>query len=60
MPLAREERERLTLESVKAAVELGADLNAKDADGRTALDGARSSKLEPVVHFLIDKGATGR
>ena len=60
VPLAREERERLTLEAVKAAVELGADLNATNADGRTALDGARALKMESVVNFLVDKGATGR
>ena len=60
LTLTREEREALTLETVRTAVELGADLDALNADGRTALDGARALKLEPVVNFLVDKGARGR
>ena len=60
VPLTREQRDALTLEAVKAAVELGAGLDAVNADGRTALDGARALKLEPVVNFLVDKGARGR
>ncbi|MBM3820995.1 MAG: hypothetical protein FJW14_18545 [Acidimicrobiia bacterium] len=55
VPLTREEREPLMLESVKAAVELGADLDARNADGRTALDGAIAAKLEPVVKFLSER-----
>jgi len=51
------EREALTLETVKLAVELGADLNTANTDGRTALDGARNLKYESVVSFLVGKGA---
>ena len=47
----RAERERLALEAVTPAVELGADLNADNGDGRTALDAAKAS-------FLVEKGAT--
>ena len=36
------EREALTLETVKLAVELGADLNVANTDGRTALDAAKA------------------
>jgi ankyrin repeat protein len=55
VPLARAQREALVLESVKAAVELGADLDGRNADGRTALDGARAAKLEQVVKFLSER-----
>jgi ankyrin repeat protein len=52
------EREPLTLEAVKLAVELGIDLNAANTDGRTALDGARTLKYQSVVKFLTESGAT--
>jgi ankyrin repeat protein len=45
------------LEAVTLAVEQGVDVNAANADGRTALDAARAAKLETVVKFLIDHGA---
>jgi ankyrin len=48
----------LVLETVTLAIELGVDVNASNTDGRTALDIARASKLEPVVKFLVDHGAT--
>jgi ankyrin repeat protein len=51
------ERESLTLEAVKAAVELGVDVNAKSSGGRTALDAARGLKYESVVQFLVENGA---
>jgi uncharacterized protein len=54
---ARREREALTLEAVKVAVELGAEVNAANKEGRTALDGARSLRYETVVKFLVEKGA---
>lgn len=57
VPPPRSQREALTLEAVKVALELGIDVNAKSNDGRTALDGARSLKYESVVQFLIEKGA---
>jgi ankyrin repeat protein len=52
----RGEREGLTLEAVKLAVELGVDLQAANHDGRTALDGAMASGYESVVKYLADKG----
>jgi hypothetical protein len=51
------EREALTLETVKLAVELGADLNAANTEGHTALDAAKNLKYESVVSFLVEKGA---
>lgn len=53
----RGEREALTLETVKLAVELGADLNVANTDGRTALDGAKALKYESVIGYLVEKGA---
>jgi ankyrin repeat protein len=54
---SRAEREALTLETVKLAVELGIDVNAANTDGRTALDAATSLKFERVARFLVEKGA---
>jgi ankyrin repeat protein len=56
----RLEREKLMLESVTLAVEQGADVNAVNSDGRTALDAARALKFESVIKFLTDRGARGR
>ena len=53
----RGEREALTLEAVKVAVESGVDVNAANTDGRTALDAARALKYDAVAKFLVDKGA---
>jgi ankyrin repeat protein len=53
----RAEKEALTLEAVKLAVELGVDVNTPSSDGRTALDGAKSQRYESVVAFLTEKGA---
>jgi ankyrin repeat protein len=57
VPLTREERDALMLESVKAAVDAGADVDARNADGKTALDGARAARLEPVVQFLAERSS---
>jgi ankyrin repeat protein len=54
---ARGEREALTLEAVKLAAELGADVNAVNTDGRTALDAAKALRYDSVVKFLAEKGA---
>ena len=54
---ARGEREALTLEAVKQAVDLGIDINAVDSNGSTALDGAKALRYESVVQFLVEKGA---
>jgi ankyrin repeat protein len=51
------EREALTLETVKLAVELGSDLNTANTDGRTALDAAKALRYDSVVAFLTEKGA---
>ncbi len=50
-------REPLVLEAVKLAVELGADLNVVNDDGRSALDAAKAARYESVVEFLTGKGA---
>jgi ankyrin repeat protein len=57
LPPPREEREALALEAVQVAAELGAELNAANSDGRTALDAAQALKYESVVRYLVDKGA---
>jgi uncharacterized protein len=53
----RAEREALTLEAVRVAVDLGVDVNVANTDGRTALDAATALKYETVVKFLVEKGA---
>jgi uncharacterized protein len=53
----RREREALMLESVRIAAEQSLDLNARNSDGRTALDAARASKFESVASFLMEQGA---
>jgi ankyrin repeat protein len=53
----RAQREALTLETVKLAVDLGIDVNATNTDGRTALDAAKTLKYETVVAYLVSKGA---
>ena len=45
------------LEAVKLVVDLGVDLNAANADGRTALDAATAFHYETVAKFLVEKGA---
>ena len=52
VPIDRAERDALILETVKVAVELGADVNVASTDGRTALDSARAQKYEAVASFL--------
>jgi ankyrin repeat protein len=54
---ARSQREALTLEAVELAVELGIDVNAANADGRTALDAAKALRYSTVSEFLVEKGA---
>jgi len=45
------------LEAVKLCVELGADVNAGNAIGFTALHGAVIRGANSIVQFLVDKGA---
>ena len=52
---ASNEAEFVMLEAVRIAVESGADVNAADASGRTAVDAAR---YESVVAFLVGSGAS--
>jgi len=51
------EREARTLEAVKLAVKLGVDVNAADAEGRTALETATALRYKSVAAFLVEKGA---
>jgi len=46
-----------SLEAVKLAAELGADINASDDAGNTALHGAATHGADTVVQFLVDQGA---
>ncbi|MDP6581867.1 MAG: ankyrin repeat domain-containing protein [Vicinamibacterales bacterium] len=57
VPATRAETETLTLEAARLAVQLGVDVNATGTDGRTALDGARATRLDSVVAFLESQGA---
>ena len=53
----RGEREARALESVKLAIELGADVRAVNPNGKTALDAAKALKYESVVNYLVEQGA---
>jgi uncharacterized protein len=57
VPVDRGERDSLMLETLKVAVELGADVNIAIVDGRTALDLARAQKYEAIAAYLESKGA---
>jgi ankyrin repeat protein len=46
-----------TLETVKLILELGADVNAQNLDGQTALMGAAHKGRNDVVQTLVDAGA---
>jgi ankyrin repeat protein len=54
---ARNAREALALEAVTVAIELGVNVNAADADGRTALDAANALGYKSVGSYLTEKGA---
>ena len=49
--------EERALETVKLALELGADINATNDAGNSALHGAAYIKSNALVQFLVDKGA---
>ena len=52
------EMEAATLEAARVAVELGADVDAADARGRTAVRAALDEGFDDVVAFLVEHGAT--
>ncbi len=52
-----EEEEKRSLEAVKLAVELGADVNATDEIGQTALHAAAYTGSDAIIQFLADHGA---
>ncbi|MGH9786408.1 MAG: ankyrin repeat domain-containing protein [Terriglobia bacterium] len=45
------------LEAVKVAVEVGADVNAVNSDGQTAMHAAAFTGADAIVQFLADHGA---
>ncbi len=45
------------LDAAQLAMELGADVNAANQEGETALHGAAYFGADPVVQFLVDRGA---
>ena len=45
------------VQTVKQLLELGADVNARDLDGRTALMGAAHKGRNEIVRMLVDHGA---
>jgi ankyrin repeat protein len=51
------EDEEITLRTAAAAIELGANLNAVNTDGDTALHLAAALALNKVVQLLVDRGA---
>jgi uncharacterized protein len=52
-----EQDDRDALEAVHAAVELGADVNATNDIGDTAIHGAAYVGANDIVQFLVEKGA---
>ena len=50
--------ENKALEAVKVALDLGADINAANDEGWTALHGAAYNGADTVVRLLAEKGAT--
>ncbi|OFW27113.1 MAG: hypothetical protein A3J28_05865 [Acidobacteria bacterium RIFCSPLOWO2_12_FULL_60_22] len=51
------DEEAQTLEAVKLMLELGADVNEANDEGRTALHSAAFSWADEIIQFLVAKGA---
>jgi ankyrin repeat protein len=51
------DEERMALETVKLLVELGADVNATDDSGQTALHSASYIGADAIAQFLVEHGA---
>ena len=47
-----------TLDAVQFVLDLGAEVNATNLVGRSALHGAAHIRSDPAVHLLVDHGAT--
>jgi ankyrin repeat protein len=52
-----EEELRLALEAVRLQVEWGADVNAANDDGLTAMHGAAANGGDEIVRYLVEHGA---
>jgi ankyrin repeat protein len=52
-----EAEEKQNLQAVKFLVELGADVNAANDEGYTALHGAAFTGGNEIIQYLVDKGA---
>ena len=53
----RELEERLALEAVALAIDLGADIEAVDSGGNTVMHSAASINVIPLVRLLAERGA---
>ena len=52
-----DDEEKGTLEAVKLAVQLGADVNAVSVNGQTSLQAAARIGADHIVQFLVEEGA---
>jgi len=55
--IGRKKTETEAIASIKLCLEAGADVNAADSQGQTALHGAAEWGWDRVVQFLVDHGA---
>jgi ankyrin repeat protein len=55
---AKDENESVALQVVTLLVDLGAEVNARNRAGATAVQGASANGLKTVVQLLLAKGAT--